>query len=149
VSKFEHTKKNNNRVHVKIKSPAAAAPAAGYKPENPLDALTAFKDWQACWLRAIALAWSDPTKKAALLTNASQFFTDYCNYKVPETMTITVVDDAAARWTYDGQHTYSWDIHATDVTFHLPPPPPTQTDWPIALADYESVGLSYPFTFCC
>ncbi len=81
-----------------------------FSKANYLNGLEYTEEWRSTWQRAIALAWSDwtdspdpndpknqpltkpPSLKTQLLSNPFHFFKKYCNYALPPTVNLLVVD---------------------------------------------------------
>lgn len=143
--------------------------ALEFSKANYLNGLEYTEEWRATWQRAIALAWSDPhddaksgrkSLKSQLLADPFVFFKEHCNYALPPTVNLVVVDaekvmPSAQPWGFvpDGDSPYwKWVLPRCVLIMFLPPAPRDKTGKPdpnsyaVALAAYEAVGKSYPFT---
>jgi len=132
------------------------------KQEDILLANKKNAEWQPAWLRAIALAWSDPKYRDELVgvdertkaPKARAFLKKYCNFDVPEHLLLRVEqdDDADSGWDPVGgdrdPSTWLWKVKQTEMTMYIPKKPPAAQQ-SVALAAYEAMGRIYPFTTCC
>lgn len=145
-------------------------PSVEFSKANYLYGLEYMEEWRATWQRAIALAWSDPVDepgrtclKSQLLANPFHFFKTYCNYALPPTVDLLVVDAATlpdAQGFVPGTFSpdnpddpgganapnWRWVLPRSVLIMFLPPPPADDKIKAVALAAYEAVGKSYPFT---
>lgn len=107
--------------------------------------------WQDAWIMAIALAWSDDALREELKSDPAAFFKQHCNFNVPESLTIEVLDspDADSQGVAPGwdPETGIWYLRNTVVQMYLPPPPPVEQQ-AIAMSAYVATGRTYPFTVC-
>jgi ribosomally synthesized peptide (two-chain TOMM family) len=130
----------------------AQGDAEGERRELFLIGLETMAQWQSTWLRAIALAWSDPKLEALLIKDPKQFFRVYCTYKLPEHLNLKVQKDPskAARWEpgNPAKDDWTWLLSRTEMTMFIPPKPEAGQS-AVALAAYDAVGKSYPFSCCC
>lgn len=126
---------------------AAPVPGIEYSKASYLHGMEYTEEWRATWLRAIALAWSDDTLKNELLADPYTFFKTHCNYELPPTVDLAVVEDARNGDGYDAgsEHAWLWKLPRSILIMFLPPKPPVEQQ-AIALAAYEAVGKQYPFT---
>lgn len=122
-----------------------------YKGENFVLGAGISYDWLPAWLRAIALAWSDTQLKQALVERPQEFLKTYCNYTIPDTVEIVVREDTASQFTTDPNNhdSYQWVMSKNVLILNLPQKPESESQAAVALAAYEAVGLSYPFTCTC
>lgn len=123
-----------------------------YKKEDTVDAIKHEFEWRDAWLRAIALAWSDPKLKDRLIRDPETFLEEFCNYKLPDMLSITVVDDPEQRWeagSKDKPGDFKWHLRKHELKLFLPSAPLQKELYAVALADYDSTGAPYPFTTLC
>lgn len=162
--------------------PQTNIPTTDFSKANYVYGLEYMEEWRATWQRAIALAWSDPgpeqtSLKSQLLADPFHFLKMHCNYALPPTVELLVVDakdvidpqqaQNAAPESTCGFHPakalkqvglesllepdwsgprWKWTLPRSVLIMFLPPPPDDPKNWAIALAAYEAVGKSYPFT---
>ena len=131
----------------KAKAAAARSGPEPFRPEDPFEGLKALKDWQACWLRAIGLVWKDPRLKAELVENPHAFFAKHCGYEVIKTMQIVVEADVGSDWRYNAKNDVSWTVRPSVLKVFIPESPVNKEDWALALADFEAVSTTMPFSF--
>jgi ribosomally synthesized peptide (two-chain TOMM family) len=122
-----------------------------YEREDILQATQDLNNWRSTWLRAIGLAWSDDQLKQELLDDAYLFFRKYCDYTVPKTVQVVVRDDKDSKWKpgLADYHNWQWRLTRNILILNLPQKPEDEGQAAVALAAYEAVGSSYPFTTCC
>jgi ribosomally synthesized peptide (two-chain TOMM family) len=147
--------------HDAIDSEQTSIPTTDFSKANYVYGLEYMEEWRATWQRAIALAWSDPgsqptSLKSQLLANPFHFFKQYCNYALPPTVDVVVVDasdvkpEGCCAFVPDQSDpngpNWKWKLPRSVLIMFLPPPPPAGTSTAVALAAYEAVGKSYPFT---
>jgi ribosomally synthesized peptide (two-chain TOMM family) len=103
-------------------------------------------------LRAIALAWTDPDFKEALLYppggDASSVLSQWLGYNSPFNFKIKFVTNPGLHW--DGK---KWNLDDADgqpiknrIVLNYPVAPKEQALQPIALTSYNNTGPAYPFT---
>lgn len=139
-----------------IDSEQTNVPTIDFSKANYVYGLEYMEEWRATWQRAIALAWSSPDLKSQLLANPFHFFKQYCNYSLPPTVDLVVVDasevepEGSCAFVPDPSDpngpNWKWTLPRSVLIMFLPPPPPAGTSTAVALAAYEAVGKSYPFT---
>jgi ribosomally synthesized peptide (two-chain TOMM family) len=131
------------------------------RPEDWTAASKTNADWQPAWLRAIALAWSDPNLMAELVgvdakgePKAKAFLQKHCDYTVPAHLRLEARADtgAGAGWYPGGvdanPDTWVWKVSQTELVMYVPVKPDVSQQ-AVALAAYEAIGRVYPFTTCC
>jgi ribosomally synthesized peptide (two-chain TOMM family) len=138
---------------------AANGPATlPHEKEKFLEALEQNADWHPAWLRAIALAWQNDEYKRQLTSNPREFLRKYCRYELPQYLEMTVKEDPSTESVFvPGQpggsspsEEWVWHLPLTELTMYLPPRPEDERVAPVALAAYEAIGKTYPFTtFTC
>ncbi len=106
-------------------------------------------DWRDVWMKAVALAWEDPTFKAYLLRDARGALREHLGYELPRFLDFKVVDHEQfpqeQAWGWEKQ-TGEWRLPDAQLTFPLPPPPAQERLQAVALADFAKAGRTYPFT---
>lgn len=111
------------------------------------DSMNSFK---FAWIRIVADAWSDEETWSRLLTatpeEVRQIFMQY-GADIPLDLDIKIVKPGE-RDTWDGK-TRTWYIGGAKVELPLPPKPKDPAQIGVALATYEWLGKSYPFSCCC
>jgi ribosomally synthesized peptide (two-chain TOMM family) len=111
------------------------------------DSMNSFK---FAWIRVVADAWSDDETWNRLLTarpeEVRQIFMQY-GADIPLDLDIKIVKPSE-RDTWDGK-TRTWYIGGAKVELPLPPKPKDPAQVAVALATYEWLGKSYPFSCCC
>lgn len=122
-----------------------------YTREDFLEATEHLHAWRSAWLRAIGLAWSDDALAQELCADPYKFFLNYCEYKMPRTIDIVVMPDENSRWIpgMPDRHNWRWNLTRNVLILHLPKKPAEESEGPIALAAYEAVGKTYPFSLAC
>jgi ribosomally synthesized peptide (two-chain TOMM family) len=125
-----------------------------YQKADYLHGVEYTEEWRATWLRAVALAWSDTSLQNELMANPAAFFKKYCNYNLPPTVDLVVVDPSTLNT--DPQcgfspgsgsgYDWTWQLPRSVLLMFLPPKPADIKQQAIALAAYEAVGKQYPFT---
>jgi ribosomally synthesized peptide (two-chain TOMM family) len=106
------------------------------------------------WIRIVADAWSDEETWNRLLSakpsEVRQIFVQY-GAEVPLDMEVKIVAPAEGD-TWDAR-TRTWQLGGAKVELPLPPRPKDSAKDPgqigVALATYEWLGQSYPFSCCC
>jgi ribosomally synthesized peptide (two-chain TOMM family) len=122
---------------------------AGQPPNTePTYTIDEIGKWNAVWPMAIALAWTDPEFKAALLKDPRGTLSDLMNYDFPRSIILTVKDAGDVPESGWNSHFNIWKLPPTEVTLWLPPAPPLEQQ-SVALASYTYTGQIYPFTCCC
>jgi ribosomally synthesized peptide (two-chain TOMM family) len=116
--------------------------------EDVLKAIVEQQNWQAAWLRAIALAWSNKDFETALRRDPNDFLKRYCDYDLPRSLEVRVEKDERSEWIPGDPQKFNWRwrLRKTTLILYLPNAPEEETEWPVALAAYESAGKVYPFT---
>jgi ribosomally synthesized peptide (two-chain TOMM family) len=136
------------------------APAGDRKETFPhdkekfLEALEQNADWQPAWLRAIALAWQSDEYKRELTGNPREFLRKYCHYELPRYLELKIEEDPSKESAFDPgtpggaapAENWVWHLPLTHLTMYLPPKPKDEGVAPVALAAYEAIGKTYPFT---
>ncbi len=115
---------------------------AGLMPSD-----TDFSAFKVALIAAMARAWSAPSFRELLVTNATQALNRLPNYTVPWDFAICVQDDSTISWSA----TNGWDWRSMTpsvLSLYLPPPPEDVGSQPLALAMYNATGARYPFTCC-
>lgn len=103
-------------------------------------------------LRAIALAWTDPNFKEALLYppsgDASAVLSQWLGYNSPFNFKIKFVTNPGLNW--DGE---KWNLDDSNgkpiknrIVLNYPNAPKDKALQPIALTSYNNTGPAYPFT---
>jgi ribosomally synthesized peptide (two-chain TOMM family) len=125
--------------------------AEPYTREDFIEATEHLHAWRSAWLRAIGLAWSDEALARQLCEDPYKFFLNYCEYKMPRTVDIVVMPDEESRWVpgMPDRHNWRWNLTRNVLILHLPRKPANESEGPIALAAYEAVGKTYPFSISC
>ena len=126
---------------------------------NELPSYESLLEYQEVYLRAVALAWSDPEFKKNFLADPRTAMENYFGYSCPWNVTIRVTEptDPKYHWTpaKDGQPG-KWTLPRMKATFGLPDTPykPGTPEKPdikqqlIAFAAYNDAGPTYLFTCC-
>lgn len=122
-----------------------------YTREDYIEATEHLHAWRAAWLRAIGLAWSDEALARELCADPYKFFLNYCEYKMPRTIDIVVMPDDDSRWVpgMPERHNWRWNLTRNVLVLHLPRKPANDSEGAVALAAYEAVGKTYPFSMAC
>ena len=125
--------------------------AEPYTREDYLEGTEHLHAWRPAWLRAIGLAWSDEELARQLCEDPYKFLLNYCEYKMPRTVDIVVVPDEGSKWVpgMPERHNWRWNLTRNVLVLHLPQKPVNDSEGPVALAAYEAVGKTYPFTIAC
>jgi ribosomally synthesized peptide (two-chain TOMM family) len=112
---------------------------------NELPSYESLLEYQEVYLRAVALAWSDPTFKQDFLTDPRTAMENYFGYSCPWNVTIKVSEPPANNgFGWNGK---KWRLPRIKATFGLPIAP-TIEEQPIAFAAYNDAGPTYLFTCC-
>jgi ribosomally synthesized peptide (two-chain TOMM family) len=116
--------------------------------EDVLNAIVQQHNWQAAWLRAIALAWAKDGYREELLKDAAKFLKTHCDYDLPQSLEIKVLEDKDSQWIPGDpkEFNWRWRLRKAKLTLYLPKKPEDEEECAIALAAYESAGKVYPFT---
>ncbi len=102
--------------------------------------------WQAVWLRAIALAWSDPEFKQLLIDDPHRALRETFGYNLNPMLDLQVIEVADENAHWDRTENEDWGkLPNTRMEMPLPPAPATE-DQAVAISDYADAGRSYPFT---
>lgn len=103
------------------------------------------------WLRAIGLAWSDEALARELCEDPYKFFLNYCEYKMPRSIDVVVMPDENSRWMpgMPERHNWRWHLTRNVLVLHLPKKPVNDAEGPVALAAYEALGKTCPFSVAC
>jgi ribosomally synthesized peptide (two-chain TOMM family) len=122
-----------------------------YTREDFIEATEHLHAWRSVWLRAIGLAWSDEALARQLCEDPYKFFLTYCEYKLPRTVDIVVMPDEDSQWVpgMPERHNWRWHLTRNVLILHLPKKPANDSEGPVALAAYEAVGKTYPFSVAC
>jgi hypothetical protein len=92
--------------------------------------------------------------KSQLINYPFLFLKTYCNYALPPTVDLVVVDATTmtSPWGFQQDPStpngpgWRWTLSPSVLIMFLPPAPTDGTSDAVALAAYEAVGKSYPFT---
>lgn len=133
------------------KSPANMS-SITYQKADYIHGIEYTEEWRATWLRAVALAWSDSDLQNELMDDPAAFFKAHCNYCLPPTVDLVVVDpstlstEPSCGFSSGSGYDWQWQLPRSVLIMFLPPKPADASQQAIALAAYEAVGKQYPFT---
>ena len=113
---------------------------------NRLPTYESLLEFQEVYLRAVALAWSDPVFKAALLADADQALQDYFGYTCLWNVDLEVTEASGPGVGWDARHK-TWNLPPIRTTFGLPVAPRIEEQL-VAFAAYNDAGPTYLFTCC-
>ena len=113
---------------------------------NELPSYESLLEFQEVYVRAVALAWSDPQFKADLLADADNALRNSFGYICPWNVDLRFREatgpgdgwDPAAR---------KWNLPPMRTTFGVPVAPPFEEQL-VAFAAYNDAGPTYLFTCC-
>lgn len=113
---------------------------------NELPSYETLLEFQEVYLRAVALAWSDPKFKAQLLADPDQALRDNFGYICPWNVDLSVME---AKGPGDGWDPVAkrWKLPLLRTTFGVPKAPPFDEQL-VAFAAYNDAGPTYLFTCC-
>ena len=116
--------------------------------DNRPEAWSQMMEWQNIWLRAIALAWSNPEFKKALLADPRVAIRKAFDYEVNEALDLSVAEVTAEEAQWNTKGNVDWcNLPNMRLTMPLPPAPKI-ADQAVAISDYADAGRTYPFTCC-
>ncbi|RKH43684.1 hypothetical protein D7Y23_28795 [Corallococcus sp. AB050B] len=122
-------------------APARARPVAR-KPTRSPGGQASVNDWQAVWMRAVALAWKEPDFEAALQKNPREALKKRFDFDLPASIHLKVVPSTVANAASDG----TWKVNSAEVELHLPKKPADVADHAVALSSLtDTHGRSH----CC
>jgi ribosomally synthesized peptide (two-chain TOMM family) len=123
-----------------------------YQKADYIHGIEYTEEWRATWLRAVALAWSDKNLQKELIADPAAFFKKYCNYNLPPTVDLVLVDPSTLNtepecgFSPGSGYDWEWQLPRSVLIMFIPPKPKDADQQAIALAAYEAVGKQYPFT---
>ncbi|CAM3250311.1 MAG: hypothetical protein EOO71_30530 [Myxococcaceae bacterium] len=123
-------------------APTKARPVAR-KPSSPgLGAKATVNDWQSVWMRAVALAWKEPSFEKALLADPRQALKERFDFEMPAAIQLKVVPATGA----EAGTPNEWKLGGAEVELPLPKKPANVADHAVALS---SLTDTYNRSHCC
>lgn len=125
-----------------------------FQRENVIQGYVSNYDWSAAWLTAISIAWSDDKLKHDLLTDPATFLRLHCAFDVPPSLHLVVREDTSSEFVprtgdvLNRPVDWEWYLSPQVVVMSLPNKPEDPSQVPVALAAYQAVGITYPFSTC-
>jgi ribosomally synthesized peptide (two-chain TOMM family) len=133
----------------KKKPESKAAPAAtararpvARKPAKAPGAQATVNDWQAVWMRAVALAWKEPAFEKALKDNPRQALKQRFDFDLHPSIQLKVVPAGST----DVSPADAYKVNSAEVELQLPKKPADVADHAVALS---SLTDTYGRSHCC
>ncbi|WP_375759826.1 BMA_0021/BMA_0022 family TOMM bacteriocin [Corallococcus exercitus] len=123
-------------------APARARPVARKPTRSAGGQAATVNDWQAVWMRAVALAWKEPEFEAALQKDPRQALKKRFDFDLPASIQLKVVPSTAK----DAAADSTWKVNSAEVELHLPKKPADVADHAVALS---SLTDTYGRSHCC
>ncbi|NBD09297.1 MULTISPECIES: BMA_0021/BMA_0022 family TOMM bacteriocin [Corallococcus] len=124
-----------------VPAPARARPVARKLPRKA-GAQATVNDWQAVWMRAVALAWKEPAFEKALQEDPRHALKQRFDFELPAGIHLKVVPATAQ----DTAKASDWLLHSAEVELPLPKKPANVADHAVALS---SLTDTYNRSHCC
>ena len=113
---------------------------------NELPSYESLLEFQAVYLRAVALSWRNDKFHTEFVANPFAALAKWLNYNCPRNLDLVVREPKAEGCGWDAGNS-RWILPPNKITIGLPEPPKVQ-DQGIALAAYNDSGPTYLFTCC-
>ncbi|RYZ37295.1 MAG: hypothetical protein EOO71_28570 [Myxococcaceae bacterium] len=123
-------------------APTKARPVARKLSSPGHGARATVNDWQSVWMRAVALAWKEPSFEKALLSDARQALKERFDFEMPAGMQLKVVPATGS----EAVAANEWKLANAEVELPLPKKPANVADHAVALS---SLTDTYNRSHCC
>ena len=123
-------------------APAKARPLARRTTARGVGTQPSVNEWQAVWMRAVALSWKDSKFEAALQQDPRQALKERFDFELPAGIHLKVVPPTAT----EPAAASEWKLASTDVELALPKRPDNVADHAVALSSLTDTSNR---SHCC